>query len=262
MGVWTSYLSRMEANGSDLRSASLKRELRFLRRKLPNSLSYHSVRIDGEERQVSIIDTDNLNAKKILSMPGEDITHGGLVEWAGQRWLITEKDSNTEVYAKGNMQQCNYLLRWISEDRRILERWCIIEDGTKYMIGEKVDSDLVITKGDSRIAMTIAKDAETIRLSRDNRFIIDDYASPSPLAYRLSKPFKLGGSYNGKGVLKYILSECNQEDTDYLVHHIANYYDYFPRDDQGGAADGGIQAGDGTGEDTTGRHESGRRVWL
>ncbi len=97
------------------------------------------------------------------------------------------------------------------------------------LTGEYGDNNYVITRGDSRISLTLPKDAQTLRLRRDSRFLIDDYGSPNVLAYRLTKPFKLGGSYNGDGVFYFVLQECNIEDSDNLELHIANYYDHFPR---------------------------------
>lgn len=229
MGVWDVYEARMEAQGRDRRGAALKREARFLNSKVPGSLSYHKVLIDGVPRELAVIDSDNLDTKTLCSLPGEDFPHGGLVEWMGNRWLITAKDFNNELYTKGTMRQCNYPLRWIADDR-IIERWCIVEDGTKYLTGEYGDNDFVIVRGDSRIAVTIAKDPYTLRLGREDRFIIDDFGAPSPLAYRLSKPFKMGGSYDDRGVLTFVMQECNTEDTDNLELHIANYYDHFPRE--------------------------------
>ena len=78
--------------------------------------------------------------------------------------------------------------------------------------------------------MIISKDKYTLSFNRENRFLIDDYASPNVLAYRLTKPFKLGGSYDDRGILTFVLQECNTEDTDNIELHIANYYDYFPRE--------------------------------
>lgn len=100
------------------------------------------------------------------------------------------------------------------------------------LTGEYGDNDFVITRGDSRIAMTIARDEYTVQLNRDNRFLIDDYDSDTVLAYKLTKPFKLGGSYGGDGVLHFVLQEVNSEDTDNFELHIANYYKYFPRETQ------------------------------
>ena len=131
MSLWDAYFSRLNARDGDRRSAVLQREQRFLNAKLPASLSYHQAVINGEHRSLAIINSDNLNQKTLCTLPGETLPHGGLVEWMDNRWLITELDANNEVYSKGIMRQCNYQLRWIADDGTIVERWCIIEDGTK-----------------------------------------------------------------------------------------------------------------------------------
>ena len=70
-------------------------------RKIPNSLSYHHVTIDGAERDLAVIDSDNLDTKTLCSMPGEDLPHGGIVEWMGNHWLIVTRDANNEYTPKG-----------------------------------------------------------------------------------------------------------------------------------------------------------------
>lgn len=106
---------------------------------------------------------------------------------------------------------------------------CTIIPNTTDLTGEYGDNQYILVRGDSRLTLTLPRDKETIRLNRDNRFLIDDYDSPNVLAYRLTKPFKLGGTFTGNGVLSFVLQECNTEDSDNLDRHIANYYDYFPR---------------------------------
>ena len=230
MNPWNTYRSRINARGITKRDSVLQRERAFLSAKLPTSLSYHQLTVNGAIRSMAVINSDNLNLKTLCTMPGEDLPHGGLVEWMGNHWLITERDANNELYTKGTMKQCNYLLRWIAEDDTVVERWCVIEDGTKYLTGEYGDNDFIVVRGDSRISLTLAKDEYSIQLNRNNRFLIDDYDSKNVLAYRLTKPFKLGGSYNGEGVLNFVLTECNTEDSDNIELHIANYYDHFPKE--------------------------------
>ena len=84
--------------------------------------------------------------------------------------------------------------------------------------------------GDTRISMMIARDKYTVDFNRKTRFLIDDYDSDNVLAYRVSKPFKLGMVYNGRGVIPYVLVEANTEETDNFELHIANYYEHFPRE--------------------------------
>lgn len=259
MNPWSTYQARMAANGTNKRDAVKRRECAFLSAKLPSSLSYHKLTIDGQPRELAVINSDNLNMKTLCTMPGEDLPHGGLVYWMDNYWLITEKDANNELYAKGTMQQCNYLLRWVAADGTIVERWCIITDGTKYLTGEYGDNEYIVVRGDSRVSLTIAKDEYSIQLNRENRFLIDDYDTHDILAYRLTKPFKLGGSFNGSGVLNYVLTECNTEDTDNFELHIANYYKYFPREGQDSTPDEpGKDGGETPGGDTTG----GKKVWF
>ncbi len=235
---WRKYTSRLEAAGSSQRDAMLHREKAYVTRKLRNSLSYHSAVIDGDSRQVAIMNTDNLDTKTIIALPGEDIRHGSVVEWMGEHWLVIERDYNTDVYTKAKMRQCNYLLKWVDvgdSGPEIIERWCIIEDGTKYLTGEYGDKDFVLMRGDSRVSMLLPLDDKTLKLNRQSRFLIDDYFDDRVMAYRLTKPFKLGGSYGENGVLSFVLVECNTERDDNTELHIADYYKYFPRPDgQGG----------------------------
>lgn len=147
MSVWDVYENRMAARGETRRETVLRREKRTLKQKLPNSLSYHTVtmydqahgyNIKSDEmkeysiiQNVGIINSDNLNEKYIYSLPDEDFEHGSLVEWMDNYWLITELDANNTVYRRAKMVQCNYLLKWVTADNKIIEQWCIVEDGTK-----------------------------------------------------------------------------------------------------------------------------------
>lgn len=265
MNPWGTYNSRMNARGTTRRGSAIQREYAFLNAKMSSSPSFHQVTIDGDIRNLSILNSDNLNIKTLCSLPGENLPHGGLVHWMDNYWLIVEKDANSEIYTKAIMKQCNYLLRWIADDNTVVERWCIVEDGTKYLTGEYGDNEYILTRGDSRVSLTLAKDEQSIRLNRDNRFLIDDYDSPNVLAYRLTKPFKTGGSFNNNGILNFVLTECNTEDSDNFELHIANYYDHFPREvkcDIGNECTSEAHAP--TLEHNNGQADqsNGKRVWL
>lgn len=235
MNPWDTYCQRIAVKGGAKREAVLRRQARYLTQKLPESLAHQSMEIDGAMRNVAVINSDDLNIKTLCSLPGEDLRHGATVSWMDNHWLITGRDANNELYTKATMQQCNHLTKWISQDGTVVERWSIVEDGTKYLTGEYGDNNFILTRGDSRLMLILPRDNETIRLNRNNRFLIDDEDSPNVLAYRLTKPFKLGGAFAGNGVLSFILSECNTEDSDSLELRIANYYEHFPKPAESGA---------------------------
>lgn len=128
---WDVYEARNNARGGTLRGSQLQREKQYLKRHFGDSLSYHNVLVDGMEQNVTIINTDNLDEKVVISQPDEVLKCGAIIYWMDTHWVITEKDYNTEIYTKCKMVQCNYLLKWVSEDAVIHEQWCVVSDGTK-----------------------------------------------------------------------------------------------------------------------------------
>ena len=256
MNDWDIYGERIYSHGETKRKAALIREQRLLSRKIKDSLSYHEVLIDGKPRQVSIINSDNLNEKTIISMPGENLICGKLVRFEDEYWLIIEKDANNEVYTKAKMIQCNHLLKWIDSDDIIHEQWCVIEDGTKYLTGEYEDRNFVVTRGDSRIAMTIGRNEDTIKFTREMRFIIDDPFSERKLAYLLTKPLKVGKTYKNQGVYSFVLQEVVSTADDNLRLGIADYFKHFPKDIT-------FQEEDDNGDNSGAENSEGeRKVWL
>lgn len=224
MGAWDLYSERMAAVGRTRRDMRLNRTKETITRRIVHSLSYHGVKINGVDATVAVTKTADKAEKNIFSLPGEHIVHGGLVEYAGGMWLVTELDAENEVYDKGLMRRCNHILRWTSADGTLKEKWCVVEDGTKYLIGEKPAQ--VITIGDSRIALTVPKDKDTIELKRGMRFLVNDVDCDEPLAYQITKSNKLFNVYNGAGVFRFILNEVESIPEDDYDGKVAGVTDW------------------------------------
>lgn len=224
--VLGNYRDRLGASEAPKRDLVKMRTQRLLHHKHKASLSYKTVLINGVQQNVSIIDTTDLSEKKIFSMPSETLLHGGLVDWEDSKWLITEINAHSELYEEGRIKRCNHLLKWKDNDGMIQERWCIVEDGTKYLIGEKDGRDgrnTVMTIGDARLALTIAKDEATEQFKRGTRFIIDDVDSDEQLAYEITKSNRLFNIYNDIGVYRFILNEVVITDDDNMDIRVADY---------------------------------------
>lgn len=268
MSVWDSYQGRIDAGGGSKYGASYERERRRITSRLPDNLSMGTVEIfqsefgfniDSAEAQankiiqdVSIENTDNLNEKIVYSLPGEDIELGSLILIDGFYWLVYERDHRNVLYTKARITQCNHILKWI-QDGEIITQWCVVEDGTKYMTGELEDKYFVVTRGDSRIQLSIARNSHTVRLNRESRFLVDDEDSPHKLCYQLTKPLKKGLLFDGKGVFKFVLQETTATGDDNHELGIADYYKYFQKDGTEIPDDPDPAPPDDTG---------GKKVWL
>ncbi|MCD8376855.1 MAG: hypothetical protein LUD69_07915 [Oscillospiraceae bacterium] len=272
MSVWSDYDTRMESKGGSRLRTSLLREERFIDRKLPNSLSYFPVEVyppeytynvTGDEAQenkvrqsVAIISTTTTDTRTIITMPHDDIQLGALVYWMDNYWLVSDRDANTAVYTKATLTQCNHLLKWITAEHEIIEQWCMVSDGTKYLIGTYEDKDFFTTRADARMGMTIGKNAQTVLFDRTYRFLIDDSDAPVKMAYSLTKPLKIGDVYNGCGVYGFTLHEVSATDDDNHELGIADYYRHFPKDD---LSNSDLIDEDSTAEDVP---PPGKKVWL
>ncbi len=127
------------------------------------------------------------------------------------------------------------------------------------LTGQYEDRDFIVTRGDSRLGLMIAKNQYTSKLRRGNRFLIDDDDSDLMLAYELTKPLKVGRIYNGTGVYKFVLQEVNTTDEDNQELGIADYYHYFPREQGSSGSD--VSTSDNT-IDPNKIGEDGKKVWL
>lgn len=225
MDVWQSYFERTSQTGT-MRKALVEQARSSIARMSYDSPSCRRVLVDGSVQDVLITHRQELSEKRICSIPGEHLPHGGIVDFADSKWLITELDTDNEIYDRGIMVRCNYQLRWIGSDGQLKKKWCIVEDGTKYLIGEYAER--IMSIGDARISVTIAKDKDTNELTRGARFLIDDFDTDKPLAYQITKPNKLFNVYNGAGVFKFIMNEVQLTKEDNVELRIADYTSWTP----------------------------------
>lgn len=277
--IWDKYQKRFDAHGDTKREAIMRRGERFIRQRAVESLSCHRVIIYppehaynsefnnlddfGIEQDVLIIDTDNLNEKSIRTLPGDDIILGSVVLFKNHHWLVTELDVNSTMYTRCNIVQCNHLLKWISESHEIVEQWCVVEDGTKYLTGEIEDRYYFTTRGDSRISIQLSKNPETSALNRKSRFLIDNDDTPHKLAYQLTKPLKIGGVFNGVGTFKFVCQEVTATELDHQELGIANYYKHFPKQTVSGIVPPTPDRPDmDKQESASGETPKGKKVWI
>ncbi len=131
MGEWGRYEAVRDALGLSRRDMRVQHTREAIARRMLDSPSSREVLINGVEQLVWITHTTDNNRKKIAAIPGERLEHGGIVDFANNKWLITELDPDNLMYEHGIMQQCNHILRWIGKDGTLKEKWCIVADGTK-----------------------------------------------------------------------------------------------------------------------------------
>lgn len=185
---------------------------------------------DGFDTEAVIqnVTTDNINnddTRQILCRIGT-LKAGQFVEYKNRRWLITTLPDDNKIYEKAIMEYCNHYLQWMSIDGRVIGRYCIVNDGTKYSTGE-TDAGESLILGDTRINVRIPRDEESLNIEDATRFLISNNTK-RPTAYRITKYDDVSDYFVTSGVINMICIEdqfINGVDNAELM--IANYYGKF-----------------------------------
>jgi hypothetical protein len=140
-----------------------------------------NIKISDRIQDFIITPTKESDVYKIISLLELSFNIGEVLEYEGDTWLVVEKDVPNGIYSRGDIQRCNYLLRWQNpETFKIIERWCIAKD--PYSGGE--DKTSVVTTGSGKYKIKLPCDHETRLLKRDRRFLID-WSGGERVAYRI-----------------------------------------------------------------------------
>lgn len=217
------YEARMSLHGTTQRERVKNRLKQHLNDRLPNSLSYKDIILNGEKTQLIINSGTQTYYKDFQSLPDQEINIGDYVEWANSHWIVVTCDSDDEIYKDGKLEQCNYLLKWQNELGKIIERWAIIQSASKYNDG--TDSNAVLSLGSDQLSIIIPIDEESIKLkkSMSKKFFIDNNKE-DPTAYELTGTGNVPDTYNSHGITSWIVKECAYTASeDDLKYGVCNY---------------------------------------
>lgn len=204
------YTARITLYGKSNRERELNRLKQTLNHQLPASLSYKSVFINDRADNL-IIDSSSSSRliKEIKSLPGKSFEVGDYVKWSNAYWLITEADSDDELYVDGRMQQCNWKLSYQRDDGSIAQYWCIDENVTQRNSGE--NENKTVTLGSSQHMIKVQCNEDTLLLNTPKRIFLDKNIT-NPTSFKISQNDTTSLNY-GKGICCITLIEC-QENTE------------------------------------------------
>lgn len=217
---WNSYEQRLTSQGKDIREIRLNRAKYHLNKYGIDNPSYKDVVVNSVEMKLAINSGTKPYYKKFHTLPDQIIYPGELVHWNDTTWLVLNADFDSELYVDGNLQQCNFKLRWQNKNNEIIERDIVTISATAYNSG--VEDKALITIGYDQLMIYIPYDEETIELNRDKRFFISNNKK-KPIPYKLTSINTTSNVYNGHGYLQLIVSEDVLQEEDNVELGLCNY---------------------------------------
>lgn len=197
-----------------------------------NTLDAEDVTINGTASKLLVIKQSDENIKKIKSRPGEPFYLGDLVTWLSTNWLVDKIDADNRINTHGKMRRCNAQLNWLDQAGTVQTRYGYCDDATKYDDGESRGQQL--RTGEFQIKVLLPMDADTVKINRGKRFLIDastfvrdiEEGGEHPTAFKVTRRNVITGSHGGHGYIELTMTETaysHETDNPYLM--IADYYD-------------------------------------
>lgn len=231
---WVLYEDRLQAHGVTPRDRAKNYAVNNIDTLMPNSVAYMTAEVvlpNDEARydqDFAFLKSDDYAIKYICTRPGERITCGALINWMEHQWIVTDMDVDDDIYMKGTITKCNYMLNFTLPDGTEVSKPSYIRDVTKYLVGE--NEKKMITVGDSRMSVTVAKDHDTDTITRGTRFLIDDPDTLQKVAYEVTKVDRVTGILDGSGIYKFLVCETNVRETDDTAEMVPDNSTYHPGD--------------------------------
>lgn len=215
-----SFRKRVTSNGSTRRDITINRHKDYIKKHAPDNPAYKKVIINDEERYIIINNGNNESSKTFICMPDEYINNGTLIKW-NDMWLVTDSSSDKEICQKGTIERCNYKLRWINENRDIIETDCVVSFPFPYAYS--VSEGKVITVDTTRCTIKIPYNDETKKIKADDRFFVTK-SRDHPAPYKVEKANDVVGIRDEYGYILLAMRETQiNVDEDNIELLICNY---------------------------------------
>ena len=171
----------------------------------------------GNERHVGLVINSGTQEyyKEFEALPKAEIYAGDYVRWGRGIWVVQSCSTDDEIYKRGYLWQCNWLMKWQNDNGDIIERWCFASSASKY--NEGVEQDKVFTLGSDQCKVYMPVDEEVLAVTKKKEmlFIIDNATLGQPRIYEAHNPSNVYSTFDilrgddGKlhGVTDWILKE-------------------------------------------------------
>ena len=193
---------------TSLRDAKTQQIKMDLNNDFDKPLDCFTVLVDGVAKDLTIIETNNLDEKKIKARPNTSFKSGQVVEWMDWYWLITKVNRRNDIVTNGKMKECTYHLYWQNESGEIIDKWAFVANASSYSNGES--GNATITLSANQFLVVMPKDEDTINL-RHTRMFIDNCTNDKPTPYKLTRPDNVSADY-GIGNTYYIFTLDQRND--------------------------------------------------
>jgi hypothetical protein len=211
------YLNIMYGDG--IRDIRINNTKRLIYSTFKDDPAYYQVLIANATTEAAIpIDvhindkSDVRDEKWITTYYDNPLEYGSYIYWKKSWWLNIHLDEMSEIYRRGIISKCYSSIKWMDENRDIKEAFFAFRINTPSNFG--LEDGRIVEIGNERRHIIMQKNADTTKIVKSQRFIVDERAWKVISIDRLTE-----------GLIYLVLEESEiNPATDNLELRIADYH--------------------------------------
>lgn len=177
--------------------------------------------------QNNVQDTKLKTLTRQMLVPIGTCYAGMYVKYKNRFWIITGLVDDNTMYEKAVLSLCNWLLTWVNDKGKIIQRWANVTSASQYNNGE-TGMQYYFVRSD-QLMVILPDDDESILIPDGKRFIIDRRCniyeksftddiikdlSHKVASYQLTRSDSVLYNYGTNGHMAFMATQDEQHDND------------------------------------------------
>lgn len=176
-----------------------------------DTVDFHVITVNGISQGLIIVHkSGEPYQKSIKSRPDETFKLGDLIVWDGNNWLVTDVDSDNQIYTKGTIEQCNYNLKFQSTEGTLLTYPVVFESGDGSL---QTDSMLTTVNSKSQIKCRFDEKLSNLLVSGKRLMIDSRIRADKPNCYKIAMTNLQSYDSGTNGILNIYLEKDEYNST-------------------------------------------------
>jgi len=214
------YKQRVAVKGTNVVESLANATKYIIKKEFKYSPFYKQGIINGESIDVRIVENEistttnegkSDNQKQLLLLPDTVVKIGDIINIENENWLVIDFNNN-EIFPEAKVNICHTSLKYLNEKGVIIQTYGFVS--TKN-ISNDVSENRYIIVPDGYLKYVVQSNADTVKIIRDKRFLLNDSAWRVTFVDRITQ----------QGLIYLTLKEEEINETnDNIQLGIADYY--------------------------------------
>lgn len=135
---------------------------------------------------------------------------GDYIFFEDEYWIVDGRPGNNKVYEKATIKECQYKLRWQTNDGTVIERWANLTSASKYDVGETSNKTIILTSNNFTVVIPYDKDSLTI----DGKRVFIDTADIPQKVFKITRTDDILFLHGSHGGILSLIADKTELNTD------------------------------------------------